>query len=235
MGTPIRFPFGVTNVAKTTAFGECQLPVPLDMVTYFEDFLVYQAGQWTITNVGTTPTQAMTDASGGALRLTTVASASSSTFLQKTGSSWGPVAGKKFMFQSRLRTSNVLDTILLAGVQVTDTTPLDATDGIYFVKPTAASASVNLICRKDATTGSISATGVASMVNDTFIALGYAYDGKRTLTVYVDNEPVTSIDLTADPTAFLPDVLCRTSFGLENGGSTSRTADFDYIFIAQER
>ena len=127
MGTPVRFPFGVTNVEKTSLFGMAPFLSPDKAICDFDDFLSYVAGDWTVTNVGSTPTQALTDVTGGVLLLTTVASASSSTYLQKVGASFLPAAGKQLWFASRFRVSDVADSQLVMGLQLTDTTPLDAT------------------------------------------------------------------------------------------------------------
>lgn len=235
MGTPVRFPYGVTNVDKTSVFGNAPFLSPDKAVCDFDDFLTYTAGQWTVTNVGTTPTQALADVTGGVLQLTTVASASSSTFLQKLGASFLPVAGKQLWFEARLRLSNVADTLMVMGLQLTDTTPLDATDGIYFIKPVAATPSVNLICRKDATTGSIAQNAVATLANNTFIDLGFYFDGKRYLTPYVNNVAGQKLDLTTTLSAFLPDAQLRISMGVGNGASASQNAQIDYVFVAQER
>lgn len=235
MGSPVRFPFGVTNVNRESLFGAAPFLSPDKAICDFDDFLTYTAGQWTVTNVGTTPTQALADVTGGVLQLTTVASAASSTYLQKVGASFLPVAGKQLWFESRLRLSNVADTLMVMGLQLTDTTPLDATDGIYFIKPVAATATVDLICRKDATTGSISRAAVATLANNTFIDLGFYFDGKRYLTPYVNNVAGTRIDLTTTLSAFLPDAQLRISMGLTNGASAAQNAQIDYIFVAQER
>lgn len=235
MGSPVRFPFGVTNVEKTTLFGSAPFLSPDKAYTNFDDFMSYVAASWTITNVGTTPTQALVDVSGGVLQLTTVASAASSTYLQRIGAAWLPVAGKQTWFESRLRLSNVLDTLMVMGLQIADTTPLDATDGIYFIKPTAGAAGVNLVCRKDATTGSIQQAGVATLVNNTFVTLGFHFDGKRYVTPYVNNVAGSRIDLTTTLSAFLPDAQLRISMGVGNGASVSQNAQIDYIFVAQER
>jgi hypothetical protein len=234
MGTPTRFPFGLSTAKKNTGFGDYPNPSPRVMHEDFDDFCRFAAAEWTITRVGVTPTEALIDEAFGVLQLSTVASASSSTFLQKVGASFLPAVGKGMWFSSRFKVSDATDSTFAFGLQVTDTTPLDVTDGIYFLK-LAASTSVSLVCRKDATTGSISQAAVATMANDTYIELGYYYDGKSTVNIFVNNANVVDLSLTSTPTAYLPDTVLRVSFGVQNGASTARTCNVDNIFAAIQR
>lgn len=234
MGTPVRFPFGVVNADKTTPFGNYKAMSPLVFHEDFDDFKRFAAAEWTITRVGTTPTEALTDGNGGLLLLTTVASALSSTFLQKVGASFLPTSGKQLWFATRMLVSSASDTSFAVGLQLTDTTPQDATDGIYFIKAAAAT-TVDLVCRKNATTGSISKTAVATLADSTFVDLAYYYDGKRTIHIYVNGVNVYDLDLTATPTDYLPDTVLRVSFGVANGASTARTAQYDYLYASIER
>lgn len=234
MGSPVRFPFGISTGKKNTTFGEYPNPSPRVFHEDFDDFDRFAAAEWTITRTGTTPTEALTDEAFGVLLLTTVASASSATHLQKVGASFLPTSGKGLWFSTRFKVSDATDSTFAYGLQVTDTTPLDVTDGIYFLKA-AASTSVDLICRKNATTGSTSKTAVATMANDTYIELGYYYDGKSNINIFVNNVNVYDLNLGTSPTDYLPDTVLRISFGLQNGASTARTANVDYLFAAIQR
>lgn len=234
MGSPVRFPFGVTTAAKDSFLGQYGLPSPLAHHEYFDDFNSFTAAEWTITRVGTTPTEAIADGAFGLLRISTVASAASSSFLQKLGASFVLAAGKKAWFGTRLQVSVAADVAFAVGLQSVDTTPLDVTDGIYFLKAGAAT-TVDLVCRKDATTGSTSKTAVATVADATNLALAWYYDGVRTIKIFVNGANTANLDLTAAPTAFLPDAGLRVSFGAANVGSTARTADYDYLFAAIER
>lgn len=234
MGTPVRFPFGVTNARKFGVFHNFLSMAPNKTHDDFDDFSTFTAAEWTITRVGTTPTEALTDINGGAVLLTTVASASSSTFLQKVGASILPTAGKQLWGATRFQVSDASDTTFAIGLQNTDTTPLDVTDGMYFLKA-AASTSIDFICRKDATTGSTSRTGVATLTSATFIELGFYYDGKRTIDLFVNDRNVSQLDLTSSPAAFLPDTPLRVSFGVQNGASAARTMTMDYLYFSIER
>jgi len=234
MGTPVRFPFGVTNVEKHTPFAQLGLPLPMTYHTYFNDFDHYVAGDWTITNVGTTPTQALTDVDGGALLLTMAATDDSSSFLQKKGESFLPTSGKKLFFAARFKVSDATQSDFVVGLQVTDTTPLDVTDGIYFQKDDG-DANVDFYVSKDATTGRSTTTAATTVTTDTFLELAFYFDGKRYVTLWKDRLQVGVVDLTTTLATYLPDTELTISFGVQNGEAVAKTMTVDYIFAAQER
>lgn len=236
MGTPVRFPFGISTARKgRSVYADFPQPSPLVTHDDFDDFNRFAAAEWTITRVGTTPTEALTDGNGGLLLLTPAASSASSTYLQKVGASFLPAEGKQMWFSTRFKVASATDTQLAVGLQSTDTTPLDVTDGMYFVKSTAATATLDFICRKDATTGSTSSTAVATLADDTFIELGFYYDGKKTINIFVNGRNTADLSLGATPASFLPDAVLRPSFGVTNGASTARIATYDYINASIER
>lgn len=234
MGTPVRFPFGVTNVEKHTPFAQLGLPLPMTYHTYFNDFDHYVAGDWTITNVGTTPTQALTDVDGGALLLTMAATDDSSSYLQKKGESFLPTSGKKLFFAARFKVSDATQSDFVMGLQVTDTTPLDVTDGVYFQKDDG-DANVDFYVSKNATTGRLTTTAATTAADDTFLELAFYFDGKRYVTVWKDRLQVANVDLTTTLATYLPDTELTISFGITNGEAVAKTMTVDYIFAAQER
>jgi hypothetical protein len=223
------FQNGITNVAKTDLLGQLKTVSPLVYHTYFNDFDAYVANDWTITSVGAA-TAALADVNGGVLLLTNAAADDNSTFFNKKGESFLLTSGKKTFFQARFAISDATQSDFVMGLQITDTTPLDVTDGIYFLKADG-STSVSLISRKDATTGSLATAGVATMVANTYIVLGFAYDGKTTLSYMVDGTVTGSVDIAS----YFPDTELTVSFGVQNGEAVAKTMSVDYIFAAQER
>ncbi len=113
-------------------------------------------------------------------------------------------------------------------MQVTDSTPLDVTDGIYFLKSAAATA-WDILLRKDATTGSTGATGIATCVADTYMVLGWHYDGKSAVKYYVDDVHKGTLDASS---TYLPDTELTVSFGVFGA---SMVLSIDYILAAKER
>lgn len=234
MASPTRFPGGVTNAAKQSTLWNFPSMDPSKVHTFFDDFDRYVAGDWTITTTEAgagDATEALTDIDGGALLITNDAADNDNDFFQKVGESFLMEAGKRAWFKARFKVSDATQSDVVIGLQITDTSPLDVTDGIYFLKADGA-ATFDVICRKNATTGSTSATGVATLVADTFIVLGWFYDGKGALTYFVNDVMVGTLDATS---TYLPDTELTVSFGIQNGEAVAKTMTLDYILAAKER
>jgi hypothetical protein len=229
MASPTRFPSGVTNAEPGSSTGMYGVPDPSIWHSYFTDFDLYVAADWTVTETGD-GTQALTDGDGGLLLLTNAAADDDAGFLQKVGESFLMEAGKPALFKARFKVSDATQSELVIGLQVTDTTPLDATDGIYFIKADG-STTLTAVCRKNATTGSTSATAT-TLVADTFVVVGWYYDGKSSVQVFVNNVLVTTLDGTS---TYLPDTELTVSFGLVNGEAVAKTMTLDYILAAKRR
>ena len=93
-------------------------------------------------------------------------------------------------------------------------------------------ATVNFICRKDASTGSTTASAVATLADDTFVELGFYYDGQSRVAYEVNGSVLGSLDASS---TFLPDAICTVSFALQNGEAVAKTMTVDYVYVAKER
>jgi len=226
-----RFPYGLTNVSEVDLFADMVQPDPTLFHTYFNDFDTYVAGDWTVTETDAGATQALTAGDGGLLLITNTAADNDLVALQKNPAAFTFTAGKKTFFRCRFKVSDATQSDLVFGLQVVDSTPLDVTDGIYFLKADGA-ATVDFICRKNASTGSITATAVATMANDTFIELGFYYDGQSKVAYEVNGSVLGSLDASS---TYLPDTTCTVSFALQNGEAVAKTMTVDYVYVAKER
>lgn len=226
-----RFPFGVTNVGETDLFADMVKPDPTLFHEYFNDFDTYVAGDWTVTETDAGATQALAAGDGGLLLVTNTAADDDLVALQKNPAAWTFTAGKKLFFRCRFKVSDATQSDVVIGLQVVDTTPLDVTDGVYFLKADGSTA-VSVICRKNASTGSTSASSVATLADDTFIELGFYYDGASKVQYEVNGAVVGSLD---GSSAFLPDTTCTVSFALQNGEAVAKTMTLDYVYVAKER
>jgi hypothetical protein len=226
-----RFPFGLTNVGETDLFADMVQPDPTLFHEYWNDFDTYTAGDWVVTETQAGATQALTAGDGGLLLLTNSAADDDLVALQKTPAAFTFTAGKKTFFRCRFKVSDATQSDIVFGLQVVDTTPLDVTDGVYFLKADG-STSFSVICRKNATTGSTSASSIATLANDTYIELGFYYDGESKVVYEVNGAVVGSLDGTS---AFLPDTTCTVSFALQNGEGAAKTMTVDYVYAAKER
>ena len=226
-----RFPNGVTNVADVDLFADMAQLDATKFHTFFDDFDTYTAGDWTVTETDAGATQALTAGDGGLLLITNTAADNDLVALQKNPAAFSFTAGKKLFFRARFKVSDATQSDLVFGLQVVDTTPLDVTDGVYFLKADG-SAAVSVVCRKNASTGSTSASSIATLANDTFITLGFAYDGEGKVAYEVNGNVVGSLDASS---AYLPDTTCTVTFALQNGEAVAKTMTVDFIYVAKER
>lgn len=224
-----RLPSGITNVGESSIFSDMKQPVPTLYGTYYNDFFAYVAGDWVVTATGST-TQALAAGNSGLLLLTNSAANADLLALQKTPAMLLMDTAKPCFFSCRFKVSNATVPAFVMGMQVIDTTPLDVTDGIYFLK-SAASTSLAIIARKDATTGSTTATGIGTVADDTFLTLGWYYDGNGKLTYSVNGTIQGSLDITN----YFPDTNLTVSFAIQNGDAVARTMTVDWVFQSQER
>lgn len=234
MGAPSRFPSGVTNVDKENPLGMFGAPDPTQFHSFFDDFDRFNASDWTITTTEAgagSASEALADADGGVLLITNDAADNDADFFQKIGESFLMEAGKKAFFKARFKVSDATQSDFIIGLQVTDTTPLDVTDGIYFRKDDG-DANLDIVCRKDATTGSTSATAIATVVDNTYLTVAWYFDGVSELKYYVNDIQLGTLDASS---TYLPDTELTVSFGIQNGEAVAKTMSVDYIFAAKAR
>jgi hypothetical protein len=223
-----RFPNGVTNVGEDSPFADLAMPAPTKFHTYYEDFDYYVAANWTVTETQAGATQALTDGDGGLLLITNTAADNDLVALQKVGESYRFASGKELFFEARLKVSDATESDVVIGLQITDATPLDVSDGVFFIKADG-STSVSLLVEKNGTATTTSS--VATMANDTFISLGFYYDGASSIQYFV-NGVVKGTSVTTN----LPDDEDMTvSIALQNGEAVAKTMTVDYVFVAKER
>ena len=223
-----RFPNGVTNVGEDSPFADLAMPAPTKFHTYYEDFDYYVAANWTVTETQAGATQALTDGDGGLLLITNTAADDDLVALQKVGESYRFASGKELFFEARLKVSDATQSDVVIGLQITDATPLDVSDGVFFIKADG-STSVSLLVEKNGTATTTSS--VATMANDTFISLGFYYDGASSIQYFV-NGVVKGTSVTTN----LPDDEDMTvSIALQNGEAVAKTMTVDYVFVAKER
>ena len=209
-------------------------PYPSDQTYYgyFNDFMTYNSGDWTITTTeaGTgSATEAVTSSAGGDLLLTNAAGDNDLDFLQLKGEAFTLAAGKRAFFSSRFKVSDATQSDFVMGLHITDTSPLDVTDGIFFISADGA-ATVDLSVEKN--NSATTASSIATMSNDTFITLSWFIDPNTSNVHYSVNnaEPLVLAD-----TNLPNDEDLTISFGIQNGEAVAKTMTVDYINVMVER
>lgn len=242
MGTT-RYPYGVTNADPNGALSEIGQLDPTLYHTFWDDFdgLVVQDGsgtplvQWTFTlNSGTI---AQTAVDGGAVLITTANTDEAITQMQRTSATFLPTANKKMFFKARLKVANAALTDILVGLAAIDTaliaaSAIDVTDAMAFFKA-ATDTSFTFYNRKDASTGSTSATSIGTVADNTYFTVGFYYDGVSKVYYYFNDALIGSVSGTS---TYLPDAQLSPSICIgQEGTGGADTATVDYIFVAEER
>ena len=226
------FTSGVTNVGTDSTLGKLKAPAPHKYHTYFNDFDTYLASDWTITTTedGTgSATAALAAGDGGLLLVTNAAGDNDHDFFQLVKEGYKSEAGKQLAFHMRFKTNDATQTDIVAGLQLTDTSPLDVTDGIFFLKADGA-ATISFIVEKNSTQSTLTLPN--SLADDTFMTLGFVYDPKdQKFHVFQNNVLAGTVVSTNAP----DDEELTVSFGIQNGAAAAKTLTVDYIGASKER
>ena len=138
-------------------------------------------------------------------------------------------AGKQIGFHIRFKTNDATQSDIVAGLQLTDTTPLDVTDGIFFLKADGA-ATISFVVEKDSTQSTLTLPN--SLADDTFMTLGFIYDPRdQKFHVYQNNVLAGTVVSTNAP----DNEELTVSFGIQNGAAAAKTLSVDYVGAYKER
>lgn len=231
MGAPSRFPNGVVNSAKDAFAGMMPVMDPTAVHMFFDDFDRYVAADWTITTTEAgagSATEALTNVDGGVLLITNDDADDDADFFQKVGESFKFESGKKLWFKARLKVSDATQSDFIMGLQITDTTPLDVSDGVFFQKDDG---DTNLDFHVEKNGTATDSTGVATVADDTWIVPGFYYNGVDAVEVWIDGVKKATLATTNLP----DDEELTVSFGIQNGAAAAKTMSVDYIMAVKER
>ena len=226
------FTSGVTNVSADGTLGKLKAPAPQKYHSYFNDFDTYLASDWTITTTedGTgSATEALADGDGGLLLVTNAAGDNDNDFFSISQRRIQVRIWKATSFQHRLKTNDATETDIVAGLQLTDTSPLDVTDGIFFLKSDGGT-TVTFIVEKDSTQSTLDLPN--ALADDTFMTIGFVYDPKdQKFHVFQNNVLAGTVVSTNVP----DNEELTVSFGIQNGAAAAKTLTVDYIGAYKER
>lgn len=231
------FTSGVTNVSADGSLGKAKQLDPTKYHIYHDDFDKYTASDWVITTTEAgsgNASEALADGDGGLLVVTNDDANDDADFFQWAGGSGGVIesfkweANKQLFFKARFKTSDADNSDVVIGLQITDTTPLDVTDGIFFLLSDG-DATPSFIVEKDSTQSTLSLNDLS---DDTFVTVGFLYDPKdQKFHVYQDNVKVGTVVSTNAP----DDEELTISFGIQNGEAAAKVLTVDYITVGKER
>lgn len=227
------FSTGVNNQSATDLLGSLQVLDPSVNHTYFNDFDVYTAGDWTVTETQAGATQAIANEDGGVLLLTNSAADDDLIALQLSKETFKFESGKELFFKARFKVSDATQSDLVIGLQITDTTPLAVTDGVYFRKDDG-DTNLDFVVVKNST--ATTATAIRTIANDTYITVGFYYNGVDSIQYFAGTDAVSPTYLGKSALTNLPDDEELTvSFAIQNGEAVAKTMSIDYIFASKAR
>jgi hypothetical protein len=255
MASPTRFPAGVSTQSVGSTLGQYPSPDPSDVAQDFHEFDQYVAADWTVTNTASHATIGLTAGAGGLMSIAGGASSVTADIgailsnplnfnipVNAVSSAYPPTT-RAWCYGAFKVTTAINDQIQFGATS--SNAALTPTDGIYFNKA-AGSTAITFVVRKSsaslaATSYSTGTTTVATLVNATFIKLGWFYDGAGTINVFVDDNMVCAVDVGfksgAVVATFPQAVNLGQGFGLKSAATAPTTSDMivDFSMTSQTR
>ena len=231
--TTTHFTNGVSNQTVGDPLYDYPYLDPFKFYSYSNDFFTYHSDEWTITTTeaGTgSATEALTSQAGGALLVTNAAGDNDLDFFNLKGDSFKYVSTKCMFFKAKFKVSDATQSDVVMGLTITDTTPLDTTDGIFFQKDDG---DTNIDFNIEKNNSATSNTAIGTLADDTFITVAFAYDpNTSSFSIFMDDAKVgEQTTLTNVP----DDEELTIAFGIQNGEAAAKTMTIDYIICAVER
>ncbi|MFC1719313.1 hypothetical protein ACFL6S_37030 [Candidatus Poribacteria bacterium] len=198
--------------------------------------MTLNTGDWTITTVEAgsgSASEALDDAVGGVLKITNDDADDDSDQFQKVGEAFKLASGKPLYFEMRFKVSDATQSDVLVGLCITDTTLIaGVSDGVYF-RSDDGDANLDFVTEKN-TTETAADTGV-DLSDDTWIAVGFYFDGAGQVTPFVGTDPGDLTPYTAHTTNVPDDEELTPSFSIQNGEAAAKTMYVGYIRVIQKR
>ena len=194
--------------------------------------MTYNSGDWTITTTEAgsgNASEALTSQAGGALLITNDDADNDLDFLQLKGESFKLSSSKRAFFNARFKVSAATQSDVVIGLQITDTTPLAVSDGVYFMKDDG-DTNLDFHIEKNGTDTTTAA--VTTLADDTFVDVGFFIDPNTSQVSYFIGSatPVGVVN-----TNLPDDEELTVSFGIQNGAAAAKTMTIDYINVICER
>ncbi len=238
---PVHYEKGITNATVDTTMGQFVDMDESKVFGYFNDFFVYAATDWVLTTseagAGSATEAVADDETGGVLTVTNAGGSGDHDNFQLSNDggtddseSFLFALQKKAWFKARFKSNDGDMVTIHIGLHISNTDPVNAapTDGVFFKVTTATGAMTFKEVKNSVATEE---TGLGTLGDDTFVSLGYYWDGVDTYYIYV-NDVLTQ---TATATTMPDDEYLAVSFGVENGEADTNTLEIDYIGAWMER
>ncbi len=225
----------ITRTDQVGMWQGFEFGIPSKFSTYFDDFMQYVAGDWTVTETDAAATEALAAAApcaNGVLLITNANADNNLVSLQRVGHAFVPTAGKNIYFEIRFQSNEATQVDLLAGLVITDTDPVTSiTDGIVFRKDDG---DTNIDFATTLGSATSTETAIGTLAADTYVKLGFKVTGISLVEYYVND--VKQGELSTNIPSAIP---LRVTFSTQDGDTAAavgaETASIDYVFVAQTR
>lgn len=225
-----RFPSGVTNVAQESALGNMGQPDPSKFQTVFDDFASLDATSWTVVETQAGATQAAAAGGGGLIALVNSAAIGDVNGFSTNLAIFALTAGKRFFAKARMSVADVANSNFFLGFGDT-AAGLNPANGVYLQKTAAAGGTLSVVSELASVQTVASVTGVnAEMTGGVATVIGLEYDGRGTITGYLNDRKIVSL-----PVSSIPGTGMLGIWGYSNVNAFANTASLDYLLFAVER
>lgn len=247
MAAPTRFQSGFTQDMRWQPLGELGIPDPFFYAYYDDEFLPYNAAEYTVTAASGSVAGTTTTGNGGRILFTTGATAASFAEIQLPVAGLQYVVGRKLAYLARINVAAPTSSNIIAGLCNTTATPFTAiVDGIYF-SVTYGSPVISLVV---VTGGVNQATLVTpfSLTANTDIDLGFYVDRQGNIKAFIGanlvgaRRPNTAIlgpDSAIANSSLVTSItsaLLNPTLAISNGATAAaETMTADFQFAGMER
>lgn len=196
---------------------------PRNWFHLYDDFQIYTAANWSLTEIGAGGTEGVVDAANGILALVNDALNNDAVQIQLLNATVMFAAAKPVWFECRVSGSNTGLMGMFAGLCVTDTTVLAGHQdcAIFHKGPDTGDDLLDFVSDADATPTTVA--DVHTLVDGAYVNLAFGWDGVNQLVPYVNGVKQTVVT-----TNINDDTVMRVSFGSINDDGNARTMNVDY-------
>lgn len=199
---------------------------PDQFAVYVNNFLTFDAGDWTVTETDAGATEALTDVAGGGLLITNTAADNDLVGMQLGAEAFLPAQNKQIWLQAKFQVSEATQVDWMIGLSDTDTgLPTLPSDGIVFYKNDG---ETNIQCAAIKAGVSSVESNIGTFTAATDITLGFKVTGTHLIEAWLDGYKVADIETS------IPVTEMRLSLALRNGDANSRTMLVKRLIAVQE-
>lgn len=191
-----------------------------------EPFDNYTSGDWTVSQVAGSGTVALQDAQGGVIKITNGSSDNDETQIQKKGEAYKLATGKPLWFETEIKVNTASQADIYVGLGITNASSISgASDGVTFRMADDSSAAVKFYTEKNST--ETESSTLHTMGDDTYVRLGFYFDGAGSVTPYVNGSAFT-----AHTTNVPDDEELSIIYAIRNGSSQANTMSIQHYRVA---